>query len=365
MEDNAITESFGVVVIPPVYFHPYLKLLYGHLSKLGVNVYSLNLRGMKAFLKIFWKKRRIRLIHFHWIEFYLRSRVFLSTIIKIYRFILQLLFLKFATRLRIVVTLHNVMPHERFFPRIEHVAFALALRLSDSIIVHNHYARKLVQKIYGINADKISVIPHGNFLDYYPDFISSIEARRRLGVPLNKFVLLFFGRIRPYKGVYLLLDAFKRALKRNNKLFLMVVGKPHSIKLARELIKFNRVYSKNSMVRLGFVSDDEVQIFMNAADIGVLPYQKITTTGALLLFMSFGKPVIVSKLPPIMEVVNDDFAIFFDSGDPSSLEEAILRAAMKMNHLSFMGERALEAAKLYDWEKIAYMTFHVYKSLLS
>lgn len=352
-------------MVPPVYFHPYLKLLYSHLSKFGVNAYSLNFRSIRDFFKIFrWKRKNTCLIHFHWIENYLRSRFLISTLIKIFKCILQILFLKLIIRLKVVITLHNVIPHELFFPKIEHLAFSLVLKLSDSIIVHNCYAKKFAQKLYGLSPNKISVIPHGNFLNYYPNTLSSIEAREKLGIPLDKFVILFFGHIRPYKGIHLLLNAFKYALKRNRKLFLIIAGKPHNVEVIRELMDFIKAFPDHCMIKLGFILDNDVQIFMNAADIGVLPYKKITTSGSLLLFMSFGKPVIVSKLPPITEIASDDFAIFFDPNTPHSLENAILNAARKGDSLFLMGKRALEVAKLYDWKRIALMTFHVYACLL-
>ena len=92
---------------------------------------------------------------------------------------------------------------------MEHIIFTLALRLSDGIIVHNNYAKEFVINVYKPHLDRIFVIPHGNYLEYFPDSnITREEAKKTLGILPNKIVFIFFGNIRPYKGINLLLASF-------------------------------------------------------------------------------------------------------------------------------------------------------------
>jgi len=364
------SDVVGVIVLFPGFPAPYSRLLYRNVAKCGVDVYLRRLHHggfLDLVLKALQGRRGIRIVHLHLIEFCFRSHSVLGASMMAYNFVLKLVFLRFIMRLRIVITLHNAVPHERLYPKIEHVVFALALRLSDRIIVHNNYSRKLAERIYKVCAQKMSLIPHGNFLDYYSDTTKSrsrAEARKKLGIPMHKFVLLFFGRIRHYKGVQLLLQAFKKAVDRNPNLFLVIAGKPWDLRLERELREFQRHFPANCLIEMGYVPDSEVQAFMNAADVGILPYHIITTPGSLLLFMSFGKPTIAPRLPPIEELVSNDFCILYEKNDPDSLVEAILTIATTHGSLSTMGKKALERAKAYDWMKAAHMTSSLYSDLL-
>ncbi len=98
---------------------------------------------------------------------------------------------------------------------------------------------------------------------------------------------------------------------------------------------------------------------MNAADVVVLPYRDILTSGNALLAMSFGRPVIIPRLGCVMELLDDRGAFLYDSGDPGALEAA-MRHALDAD-LAAMGAHNYRLATAYDWQGIAGQTDRVYR----
>ena len=189
--------------------HPYIQELYSRVAGCGVSV-SANTPVPSLLSR--QSVADISVIHLHWLEYRLRSaKGLLSSLLKTVTFIARLLRLKLMGK-KIVITLHNITPHERLHRRLEHVGFRCCLALADAVIVHNEYSRRETRSVYGIAARKIHVIPHGNFVSYYPNVMSKGEARQIAGIPDDRFVMLFFGAIRPYKGVNTLLAALGQVL---------------------------------------------------------------------------------------------------------------------------------------------------------
>lgn len=351
---------FGIAVIPPIYREPYLRLLYRNVSSKGIDVFDSTWKVSS--LKLLFLRRNIRIVHVHWLEHYFKSSNPLITACASCIFIFQFMFFKIL-RLKIMVTLHNVVPHERQFPRVEHVIFAWALHLSDGIIVHNNYSKRFAEEVYKINAKKLFVIPHGNFLNYYPNSTtSSEEAKKNLGILPDKFVLMFFGIIRPHKRIKLLTSSFAEAVKKDPRLFLLIAGRCLDASVRTELIRFQARFPDNCLIKTYHIPDDEVSTLLKAADIGVLPYQKVTSSGAALLFTSYGLRLITSDLPAMREILEKTPSIYFNKDDPKSLEEAILVASRK-TELSGFNRDILESARFFDWSKIADLTISAYCNL--
>ncbi|MEM3566643.1 MAG: glycosyltransferase [Candidatus Bathyarchaeia archaeon] len=270
--------------------------------------------------------------------------------------------MKIAGR-KTVITLHNIRPHERIYLFLEHIWFKLALKLADGVIVHNHYSYNILTSVYGISK-KVYVIPHGNFIDYYPNTMTPKEARRRLRIPDSSFVLLFFGALRDYKGIDDLIMVLRNILPKYNALFAVFVGGIQSEKLRRDLLKFSKEFKGRCIVKMEHTPDEEVQVYMNAADIGILPYKEVTTSGAVLLFQSFGKTVIVPDLPSIKEVLGDS-GIYYKQGDMEEMEAAIIKSLiLGKKQVRLLGRKAYERALKMDWNYIAHLTSKFYKKLL-
>jgi len=350
----ATTYHLKVLVSQRPHAHPYLQQLYSKVASMGLTVY-----GAKSRLDFSKKSIKSNIIHLHWIEYFLRCRNLPFSLLEATVFILGLLFLKLV-RKKVVITLHNVKPHESTYPRLEHFGFKFCLKLANAVIVHNEYSKREALALYKITNEKVHIIPHGNFVSYYPNVISKEKARDLLRIPRNKFALLSLGIIRPYKGLDDLISALDSILAKEKDIVAVICGRAQDKKLETDLLQFSAKFSKNCVAKLEYIPDDEVQIFMNAADVGILPYKDITTSGALMLFMGFGKPVIVPDLEPIKEMLGED-GIYFKAGDIKSLEDAIFNS--QQVDLSHMSQKVYAKALGFDWDSIAAETVAVYNNI--
>ena len=160
------------------------------------------------------------------------------------------------------------------------IARKIVFRYSDKIHVHNHYTKNLVEQRYSRKTG-IYVIPHGNYIGYYSNSVSKSEARKRLNLNDENFVYLFLGLIRPYKGVEDLVDAFLKLSNTNTR--LLIAGRVFGIN-NYESTNSNDLTKSNCRIKLflDFIPDEDIQVFLNACDVFVLPYKDITTSGAAL-----------------------------------------------------------------------------------
>jgi glycosyltransferase involved in cell wall biosynthesis len=339
--------------------HPYLELLYTQMMKRNVEIYE-----CKNSLDLVKSLRKVDIVHLHWIEGYFTvSNHKYFTLLKSFIFINYLIFVKYVARKKIIITLHNLLPHENPYPTIQHKTFELSLKLADAVIVHNNYSKKMACRLYNIDEKKIWIIPIGTFGSYYPNYISKEEARDILKIPKTKFVILFFGFIRRYKGIEELLNILYDLLIDEKDLFIVIAGACADDNLKRRVVEFSNKFKQNSLVRIEYISDKDVQIFMNASDVGVLPYRGITTSAALLLFMSFKKPIIVSDLEPIKELLQDS-GIYYKHGDSKDLQNIILKTKRGGYNLEEISQKVFEISQKYQWDNIAEKTIEVYKNLI-
>jgi len=206
---------------------------------------------------------------------------------------------------------------------------------------------------------KLFVVPQGNYASFYENLVSREEARARLGAGKDEKVFLFFGSVRRYKGVLELVSAFKRTEGAGVR--LLIAGNPYDGEIKDEL---ERAAAGDARIKmfLKFVPDAEVQVYMNAADAVVLPYLEITTSAALLLALSFGKPVIAPSLGYIREILDPEGGIMYDSGDPEGLFLSIKKGLQC--DLAAMGRHNLGRAAEYSWDDAARETFKIYSALL-
>ncbi len=240
---------------------------------------------------------------------------------------------------RLVYTVHNLGQHEGEGGSVEAGAVQRLLALADGVHVHAEYMAEEVQKLRsGTVGDRsqqwnppIAVIPHGHYIDAYPNTVARADARRALRLPATlttdySLTLLFLGLLRPYKGLEELLPAF-RSLPDPN-VSLLIAGRPRPSDYAARLAA---QASDDPRVRWHphFVPDAEVQLWMNAADVVVLPYRQITTSGAAMLAWSFGKPVIAPALPAFAGPMADApiLGLLYDPATSDGLANALRQAA--------------------------------------
>jgi glycosyltransferase involved in cell wall biosynthesis len=154
--------------------------------------------------------------------------------------------------------------------------------------------------------------------------LSKSDARKKLGIAENKKVLLFFGYIRAYKGLMNLIEAIPYLLKEDENYFLLIVGEFYESKEKYfERIKELNI-GKNVLVIDEFVPNEEVGLYYSAADLVVLPYNSATQSGILNIAYGFKKPVIVTNVGGLPELVEDGKTGFIvEPHNPLALAEGI------------------------------------------
>ncbi len=279
--------------------------------------------------------------------------------------LLDQFFLKSLIRhLPVVLTVHDVKPHyERFVSRASFIK--RSLQIPHCLIVHYEDGRKQLADHWGICSDHIDVIPHGIMhLQNPPD---PTDARKKLNLPLDRQIILFFGGIRPNKGLDILLKALKIVKSRNQRVLLVIAGgllgrfnfEPYS-----DIIK-KADLSEHVQTFVHFIPEEEVDYFFAASDLVVLPYLKFEAqSGVLLRAYAHKKPVVVSNIGAMGELVSSDkVGLVVEPGAVEPLALAVINAMDSLD--KFQSCYGPDLENKYSWEHIAELTMHSYKTVIS
>lgn len=341
--------------------NPYHKLLIDYLDKLGVQVEGAGLGAI--FLPTALTQWKPDILHLHETDYPLatakNSWVAAS---KVAVFLSELAIMKLMG-VKIVWTAHDLKNHENKYPKLNFICTSFIARLAQKIFVHSETAkREVAQKFKLKSYAKFSIIPHGNYINYYENKVDQTEARKRLGISETAFVFLFLGQIRPYKGVPELIEAFNRLPYDDVR--LVIAGKPSSEEL-NTLIAQTAATNHRVQFISGFVPDDKIQVYMNACDTVVMPYRDILTSGSVVLAMSFGKACISPRKGCIVDVLDDAGAFLYDSDAEAGLLQALELAVKKRAELPKMGDHNRALAEQWPWHQVADLTLDVYKDCMS
>jgi D-inositol-3-phosphate glycosyltransferase len=224
-------------------------------------------------------------------------------------------------------------------------------RRTTGVIVHNAYSRSALMDAAEVDAEKVCVIPHGNYVSQFPNPSSVVQARASLDLPPDKLTLLFFGNPRREKGLHILLEALVPLAWRDD-LLLVVAGKMKGPE-EEEVRQFVRTNNLESIVRLdiGHVADERVADYYRAASIVVLPYLRVYESGVALMAMSLGRPILASNLPVFDNIISESGAgLLFTAGDAQDLSRTIGELADHQVDIGVLGEKALDfAASKRSW----------------
>lgn len=305
------------------------------------------------------RNARIDILHLHWISQMVGGRNRVLAMVRTVLTIAKLVACKLS-RVKIVWTVHNLRGHESKYPGLETILGMAVSRIADAMIVHTNYAREAVCGTFRLgNKAKCMVIPHSGYVGDYDNTVNRDEARIRLGVKRDDFVYLYFGMVRRYKGILQLVDAFKEY--RDPNVVLVIAGKAIDGEIKKALEeKASRL--RNIRLYLDFIPNQDVQFFMNAADVVVLPFENILTSGSLMLAISFGKPVVSRCTGAVTDVVGEDGGIFFD-GDKDGLLKALIDARNAPTEA--MGEKNHRIANMHTWKTMAVATAKLYNQILA
>lgn len=325
--------------------NPYNYLLYSALQKLGCHVEDLDR------WRCWWKTYDI--LHIHWPEQPL-NRWSIVSYLKI-EALFSLIRLHKARGAKVVWTVHNLEPHEKPSDSVLKWYYREFLRHVDAAIYLSEMSLHLARSKYPI-LSKIpsSVIPHGHYWGVYPDHVDKNQARNYLGLSASDIVLVFLGQIRPYKGVEALIDSFR--FLPGSRVRLLIAGKPLNDSYLKHLLSLAH---GDDRIRFfpRFVPDEELQYYLRAADLMILPYTEILNSGSALLGLSFDLPVLVPSMGSMRELqslLGNQWVRLFD---PPLSVEAIQNA---LEQGKPAGRPALERL---DWDVIARRTKGFYEMI--
>jgi glycosyltransferase involved in cell wall biosynthesis len=258
------------------------------------------------------------------------------------------------TRVR-VLTAHGMLRAEDFERRPDRGVRRI-LDSMDAVVALSEFGRERLVAA-GVDAARTRVIPHGaiDYLTRQPDEIPLPEGLASVTDP----VILFFGLIRPYKGVDVLLDAFGSLSGAE----LWIVGRPLGMSVDSLRDRAERAPGTVRIVPR-FVSDRELPAYFRRADVVALPYRAAEQSGVLYTALAFGKPIVMSDVGGFAEVARTGAGSLVPPGDADALAERLSEL------LASPGERerlasaaAAAAAGPYSWERVAVQTMALYREL--
>jgi glycosyltransferase involved in cell wall biosynthesis len=260
-------------------------------------------------------------------------------------------------RYPIVTTVHDVVLHvgDMKSRKIPSFISGLSVRYADRIIVHGEKLKKEMMEKYNIPTENVHVIPRGVNSIYRRFLKSNIEEEDHL--------ILFFGRIWEYKGLRYLIEAEPLITEKVPTAKIVIAGKGENFgKYLRMMVHKEKFIIHNQAIRNEMVAE-----LFQRASVVVLPYIEASQSGIVPLAYAFKKPVVVTDVGSIPEVVdNGKTGYIIPPRNPKKLAEAIIDLLKDKEKRREMGENAYrKTEEELSWDNIAVKTIEVYKKALS
>ncbi|HEU5404366.1 MAG TPA: glycosyltransferase [Terriglobales bacterium] len=253
----------------------------------------------------------------------------------------------------VVFTVHDTVPFNAApSSKGQNLGWRSNLELFDAIIVHTEQSKANLEAMR--LRVPVFVIEHG-LLTFGP----AVEKK-----PADKLTFLFFGSIKPYKGLDILLHAFQKA-NGTRSAELLIVGNAAEGRAGIDgLVKELGI---DDCVRFDcrFFDDTDVPAILSQADVVVFPYRRIDGSGALLTALAYGKPAIATNVGMFTELLADPFALVAPNSVESlaeKLQETIADPGT-IARLQAIASRAIK--KIPSWDKIGAATANVYATARS
>lgn len=303
----------------------------------------------------------VQILHLHWIDPYIKGSTWAQRLVYSLKFLADI----FTTRIagiKVVWTIHNRISHEAQFSHLELWTIRQLVKLVDRIIVHHQAALLELADLYQFNPGKATVIPHGHYRTIYGEAIAPEAARAILGLPNTGKVYLNLGMLRPYKGIERLLQTWRDHPEVTANHTLLIAGKALGDAYGQQLVQ-QVAEVKGVVLHQGFVEDHLIAVYFSAANVVVLPFENILTSGSLILAMSYGKPIIAPRLPGMTETLGTATELLYDPRNEQGLFQAIQQSTQI--DLNAMSQKVHQACHQLDWGKIGEKTYQIYQSTLT
>ena len=249
---------------------------------------------------------------------------------------------------KLLFVCHNVFPHERF--PMDRWLTKLVLKKVDYYIVQS---KQDEQDLLAIKPEAVyRRTVHPTYNAFKIQDLQKTEARRILGISENQKILLFFGFVREYKGLKHLIHAMPKIIKELPDTRLLVVGDFAGDKdMYIQMMQEDGVADSIDIYD-GYIPDQDVEKFFAASDLVVLPYESATQSGIVQIAYGFDKPVIVTEVGGLPEVVeNGKTGYVVPPMDDDALAEAVCRY-FKEDRADEFKEGIQAEAYRYSWDRM-------------
>jgi len=287
-------------------------------------------------------------LHFDWITSYYERRRLWMTLVLLPLFYAQVLYVRYFTSTKIVWTLHNIDPHNanhlwlhrwvrRFFGR----QCAWIRVFSDDSV--GRACTALNQ-----SPAKFKVIPEGPYTAVYPNDLTQQVARKKLNLAESQRVLLSLGYIKPYKGIENLIKTYAKLKPINTS--LVIAGNCLDIAYKHQLEALLLAHPEVDIrLMASFIPPEALQVYFNAADAVVLPFDKVENSGSAIMAMGFKKAILAPKMGVLKKrLVQQNFLLY------NSLEEGLNTIfAIDKNELEHIGQKNYASLQQHRWEDFA------------
>ncbi len=312
----------------------------------------------------FIKKDKPDIVHF---SFELKTY---GPLITLWKF-LVLLFLVKKSKIKIILTLHNILVyrendswliHSYILKKIPKFLIKFSLKLFfrimcsfvDKIIVGTHIGKLALKEFYGISEKKIKVIQLGVNIENQQ--IGELSKRLEKKIK-DKKIILYFGVISPRKGQEMAINAFSLIREQLSDYVLVIAGKaPKEYKNYEENLKrkVKDAGLENNVFFTDFVEDDEIDSLFDNAELALYIYRPMSSsTHALTYALKHSIPVIVSELDTFHEILNNDSALFVEFDNEKKLSESMIKLIKDKELRQTFIENMKDIRIKHDWKKIA------------
>ncbi len=250
---------------------------------------------------------------------------------------------------RVVSVLDNVIPHE---PKPwDGVLIRYFIRSVDGFVAMSESVRQDCLRFISKKHPKpVALCPHPLY-DNFGEIVDKTEARRQLGLPETGKILLFFGFIRDYKGLDLLLRAYADARLQNEQVHLVVAGEFYNNSEKYYALEKELGLKQPVIWRTEFIPDEQVRVYFSAADLIVQPYKTATQSGVTQIAYHFRKPMLVTNVGGLAEIVPNGKVGYVTAVDPQAIADALADFCAREDSECFRTGIEEERQK-YSWSRM-------------
>jgi len=237
---------------------------------------------------------------------------------------------------------------------------------ASRVIVHTNQNRDILLKDARIDPQQVAVIPHGPLFEGHT-IPNRAQARAELQLTAEAQVILFFGLIKPYKGLIDLIMALSLLRKTVPNAHLLIAGKPHgSIEPYLQAIARHNLETATTL-HTRFIPSSDVPKYFAASNVVCLPYHEASQSGVLMSAYHFGRPVIVTSVGGLPESIEEDRnGYVVPPSDPKALASALSKVLTNATLQEAFGARSLELAQTrFSWSYAASLTQTVYEQAIA